>query len=72
MKRGVTAIAGVGMFTGKSHQVLMCALTVSEIPLLKDLVKSVDMNAFVIVSPAQAIFGRGFMPLSDEKKKVSQ
>ena len=72
MKRGVTAIAGVGMFTGKSHQVLMCALTVSEIPLLKDLVKSVDTNAFVIVSPAQAIFVRGFMPLSDEKKKVSQ
>lgn len=72
MKRGVTALAGVGMFTGKSHQVLICALTVSEIPQLKDLVKSVDTNAFVVVSPAQAIFGRGFMPLSGEKKKVVQ
>jgi len=72
MKRGVTSLAGVGMFTGKPHQVLMCALTVSEIPQLKDLVKSADANAFVIVSPAQAIFGRGFMPLHEEKKKVSQ
>jgi uncharacterized membrane protein len=72
MKRGVTALAGVGMFTGKPHQVLMCALTVSEIPQLKDLVKSVDTNAFVIVSPAQAIFGRGFMPLSEVNKKVRQ
>jgi len=66
MRRGVTAISGVGMFTGKSHQVLLCALTVTEVPQLKHLVKLVDPNAFIIVSPAQEIFGKGFQPLKDE------
>ena len=69
MNRGVTSMPGVGMFTGKSHQVLLCALTVSEVPQLKALVQAVDPNAFVVVSPAQEVFGRGFMPLQKEKKK---
>lgn len=64
MNRGATSLAGTGMYTGKSHTVLMIALTVTEIPTLKSLVNLVDPNAFVIVSPAQEIFGRGFMPLS--------
>jgi uncharacterized membrane protein len=67
MRRGVTALSGVGMFTGQSHQVLLCALTVTEIPLLKELVQSEDPKAFVIVSPAQEIFGKGFQPLKDEE-----
>jgi uncharacterized membrane protein len=64
MNRGATSLAGTGMYTGKAHTVLMIALTVSEIPTLKSLVNRVDPNAFVIVSPAQEIFGTGFMPLS--------
>lgn len=64
MNRGATSLAGTGMYTGKSHAVLMIALTVTEIPTLKSLVNAVDSNAFVIVSPAQEIFGTGFMPLS--------
>jgi uncharacterized membrane protein len=72
MKRGVTALSGVGMFTGQPHQVLMCALTVSEVPLLKDLVKSVDSDAFVVVTPAQEIFGRGFLPLKEEKRRQAK
>lgn len=63
MNRGATSLAGTGMYTGKAHAVLMIALTVTEIPTLKSLVHSVDPNAFVIVSPAQEIFGTGFMPL---------
>jgi uncharacterized membrane protein len=67
MRRGVTALSGVGMFTGQSHQVLLCALTVTEVPLLKELVMSEDPKAFIIVSPAQEIFGKGFLPLKDEE-----
>lgn len=67
MRRGVTALSGVGMFTGQSHQVLLCALTVTEIPLLKELVMEEDPKAFVIVSPAQEIFGSGFQPLQEEE-----
>jgi uncharacterized membrane protein/uncharacterized protein YaaQ len=66
MNRGVTALSGTGMFTGQAHAVLMCALTLTEVPHLKHLVSEVDPKAFVIVSPAQEIFGSGFMPLEEE------
>lgn len=71
MTRGVTRIPGTGMFTGKSHSILLSAMTLTEIPHLKALVNSEDPNAFVIVTPAQEIFGRGFMPLSDKDKNES-
>jgi hypothetical protein len=63
MKRGVTALAGTGMYTGQPHSVLLCALTVTEVGQLKSLVRSEDASAFVIVSPAQEIIGRGFSSL---------
>ena len=63
MKRGVTSLEGVGMYTGKRHSVLMCALTVTEVAQLKALVSKTDPKAFVIVSPAQEVLGRGFIPL---------
>ncbi len=69
MRRGVTSIDGTGMYTGKSHQVLMCALTVTEVPQLRSLVSQADPNAFVIVSPAQEVFGQGFMPLSKDEER---
>lgn len=66
MHRGATAITGIGMYTGRSHQILLCALTVTEIPQLKNLIKTHDPSAFIIVSPAQEIFGKGFMPLRED------
>jgi hypothetical protein len=66
MRRGVTAMPGTGMYTGKSHAILMCALTITEVPQLKDLVGRADPNAFVVVVPAQEVLGRGFVPLYKE------
>ena len=65
MNRGATIVAGKGAYTGKEHSVLMVALTVTEVPQMKALVSSEDPNAFVIVSPAQGIFGKGFAPLEE-------
>ncbi len=65
MHRGVTSMKGKGMYTGKDHSVLMCALTTTEIHQLRTLVSHADPKAFVIISPAQEIFGSGFMPLED-------
>jgi uncharacterized membrane protein len=66
MRRGATMVSGKGAFTKREHSVLMCALTVTEIPHLKALVSEVDENSFVIVIPAQSVFGKGFMPLEKE------
>lgn len=64
--RGVTALTGKGMYTGQEKSVLICALTVTEVHNLKFAVNKEDPNAFVVVSAAQEILGRGFNPLSDE------
>ncbi len=66
MNRGVTALAGTGMYTHRSHSILMCALTVTEVTQLKILVSEADRSAFVVVSPAQEILGKGFTPLFEE------
>jgi uncharacterized protein YaaQ len=71
MHRGVTALSGTGMYTHQPHTILMCALTVTEVGQLKSLVSEVDASAFVIVSPARDILGRGFAPLVDEREPPS-
>ena len=69
MNRGVTELPGKGMYTGKAHSVLMCALTVTEVAHFKAIVAMNDPNAFVVVTPAQEVLGKGFMPLKGEGKK---
>jgi len=67
MGRGVTGLNATGMFTGQGRSVLLCAVTVTEVARLRSLVAGEDPQAFVIVSPAQEVFGKGFMPLTEEK-----
>ncbi|MFN8387871.1 MAG: DUF2270 domain-containing protein [Anaerolineales bacterium] len=66
LHRGVTAMQGKGMYTGNERSILICALTVTEVHNLKSVVAKEDPQAFVIVSPAQEILGRGFNPLEEK------
>ena len=66
MRRGATVVAGKGAYTRKEHSVLLVALTITEVSQLKALVAKADPNAFVIVSPAQSVFGKGFSSLEDD------
>ncbi len=66
LKRGVTAVQGRGMYTGKDRSILMCALTVTEVHHLKSAVAKEDPKAVVIVSPAQEVLGGGFAPLEEQ------
>ncbi len=63
MRRGVTALQGTGMYTHQPHTVLMSAMTVTEVPQLKALVRETDPQAFVIVTPVHEVLGLGFVPL---------
>src|SRR6266545_2609914 len=65
LSRGVTSLSGKGMYTGQDRSVLICALTVTEVHNLKHAVALEDPTAFVVVSAAQEILGRGFNPLSE-------
>ncbi len=66
LHRGVTALHGEGMYTQKPREVLICALTGTEIESLKQAVRAVDPNGFVVVMPAAEVTGRGFMPFEED------
>ena len=51
------------MYTQQDREVLMVALTVTEMPHLEALISAEDINAFVVVAPVQQVLGRGFQPL---------
>jgi len=65
LRRGVTALTGKGMYRGQDRSVLVCAITGTEVHNLKNAVAKEDPSAFVVVSAAQEILGRGFNPLSE-------
>jgi uncharacterized membrane protein len=66
MNRGVTRLNGKGMYSGEERTVLMIALTVTEVARLKTIVRDLDPEAFVIVSPAEDVFGEGFEPIGKQ------
>lgn len=69
MKRGVTELSGKGMYTGHQHGILMCALTITEIANFKVIVSTQDPQAFMIVTPAQEVLGKGFLPFQNAQVK---
>lgn len=58
--RGLTGLEGQGMYSGKHKMVLMCVVSKKEAVLLKDIVKSADKEAFLILSEAKEVLGEGF------------
>lgn len=58
--RGVTKIPAVGGYTGQDKPVLMVVVYQTEFTKLKQIIKTVDPNAFVIVSDAYEVLGEGF------------
>jgi uncharacterized membrane protein len=62
LERGVTALHGTGLYSGKPRDVLLCAITGVQVPQLKAIVREIDPNAFFIVSQAEEVRGWGFQP----------
>lgn len=61
MNRGVTILHGEGGHSGREKTVLLCALKGRlHIIRLKQDVKLIDPDAFVIISDAKEVLGRGF------------
>jgi len=64
LDRGVTKLTGVGGYTNEDRLVLMCVLDQSEFTTLKDIVQSIDRNAFITVVDATEVLGEGFTNLT--------
>lgn len=60
LNRGVTALNSVSMFNGRDKKVLLCAIRKYEVTRLKRIVNLIDENAFVIITEATEIMGKGF------------
>ena len=66
LDRGVTMLDGHGGYSGAPKQVLLCAIRRKQVPQLKDLVREIDPNAFVILQEAHQVLGEGFRRHGDE------
>ena len=64
--RGATILKGVGAYTMKEREVLLCAARKSEFGQIKRIVREIDPDAFFIVSEVSQILGEGFKPVSGD------
>lgn len=60
LDRGLTRLDGHGGYTGAGRPVLMVVVGQNEVPKLKQLVRAIDSNAFVIISNTAEVLGQGF------------
>ncbi|MEO4054540.1 YitT family protein [Solibacillus sp. CAU 1738] len=60
VKRGVTKLPAIGGYTGEEKPILMVVVYQTEFTKLKQVIKTVDPTAFVIVSDAYEVLGKGF------------
>lgn len=58
--RGVTLISGEGMYSKTPKGVLLTCVKFNQIVALKHWIKELDENAFVIVTDANEVYGKGF------------
>ena len=66
LDRGATFLDGRGGYTGAPKTVIMTAVSRRQVSDLKQLVQSIDPNAFMILQEAHQVLGEGFKRYSDE------
>ncbi|MBN2471459.1 MAG: YitT family protein [Anaerolineae bacterium] len=62
MEHGVTAWTGTGMYTNKPRHILFVTVRRPEVSLLRQLVFSLDPEAFIVVGQGHSAYGEGFHP----------
>ncbi|MCS7462497.1 YitT family protein [Paenibacillus doosanensis] len=62
MDRGATIIPAVGAYSKAHKNVVYCVVYRQEMKRLKDLARSVDPRAFIIINEVHDVVGEGFKP----------
>ena len=65
MHRGVTILEGQGAYSHQEKHVIMCVIKRTQFGELRRVVRSVDENAFFVVTDAKNVFGKGFDNISE-------
>lgn len=60
LNRGITALHGRGLYTGKERDVLLVVVNRSEVSRLKEIVYEIDRRAFVVLTDVREVLGEGF------------
>jgi len=60
LDRGVTALKGRGMYSGRDKQVLFCVVHRSQLTQLKKVVAEIDDKAFIVLADIREVLGEGF------------
>ena len=65
--RGATSLDAHGMYTKNKKNVIFCIVKQKQIPELKEVVKDIDENAFVVIANVSEVIGRGFKGIVENK-----
>lgn len=60
VKRGSTGIYSKGMYSDENKIMLFCVGSRKEIAEIKQIIKTIDKNAFIVTTDAREALGRGF------------
>ena len=63
--RGVTMLDGEGMYTKRNRDVILTCVKNNQLTQLKQIVKSIDEHAFIIINDSVEVRGQGFQSLQD-------
>ena len=58
--RGSTSLNGRGMYKEEQKEVLLCVASRGEVREIMNIVNIIDKNAFVVITNAREVFGKGF------------
>lgn len=58
IRRGATIIRGQGAYSGRDQEILYTVITFRELPRIKRLIRSLDPDAFVVITDTLEVMGR--------------
>ena len=61
LPRGVTGIKAQGMYTKQDKDMLYVVVSQKEITKLREMVKEIDVNAFITIADVREVLGQGFI-----------
>lgn len=64
---GVTFINGSGAYTSADKKIIMCVSKKQNLPKIQNVVRDIDSNAFMIISSASEVVGKGYKSPFQEK-----
>ncbi len=60
MDIGATILSGKGAYSNRKKQIIMCVVKKRTTPVLQEIIREEDPNAFLIISSANEIYGEGY------------